>query len=116
MWLDAVLILVVLSDLWLLGSSRLMACVQAIALQGFLLGLIPILSAWPHWSVRLAAVGLCTLILKAFVFPVLLRRAVREVNMQRKWTRWSVSRRRCCWELGCGDWPCTLPVVCRSRR
>jgi hydrogenase-4 component E len=82
MWLDAVLILVVLSNLWLLGSSRLLACVQAIAVQGFLLGLIPFLSAWPHWSVRLAAVGLCTLFLKAFVFPVLLRRAVREVNVQ----------------------------------
>ena len=33
---------------------------------------------------RLVAVGLCTLILKAFVFPVLLRRAVREVNVQRE--------------------------------
>ncbi|MHB0960914.1 MAG: NADH-quinone oxidoreductase subunit K [Pirellulaceae bacterium] len=84
MWLDVVLILVVLSDLWLLGSSRLLACVQAIAFQGFLLGLIPILSAWPHWSVRLAAVGLCTVILKALVFPVLMRRAVREVNVQRE--------------------------------
>ena len=36
-WLDAILVLFVLTSLWLLGSSRLHACIQAVALQGFLM-------------------------------------------------------------------------------
>jgi hydrogenase-4 component E len=82
MWLDTVLILLVLTGLWLLGSSRLQACIQAVAFQGVLLGLIPLLAKWPQLSVHLAAVAVLSLILKALVLPALLRRAVREANVQ----------------------------------
>lgn len=81
MWLDAVLVLLVLSSLWLLGSSRLQACIRAVAVQGALLGLIPLLAKWPDISWRLAGVALVSVLIKALVLPALLRRAVREVNV-----------------------------------
>ncbi len=84
MWFDSVLVLIVLTGLWLLGSSRLLACIQAIALQGLLLAIIPVASAWPHVSFRLAAVASFSLVLKAAVFPILLRRAVRTASIRRE--------------------------------
>ena len=41
--IDAAIALVVLSNLRLLGTSRLVACIRIVALQGILLGLLPIL-------------------------------------------------------------------------
>ncbi len=77
-----VLVLSALTDVRLLGSSRLMALIGTVALQGLLLGLLPLLlhagALTPHlWAMAVAGVGL-----KAVVFPYLLRRAVRETDVQ----------------------------------
>jgi len=71
-----------LTSFWLLGSSRLQACIQAVAFQGVLLGLIPLLSEWPDITFRLAGVAVLSTLIKALVLPVMLRRAVREANVQ----------------------------------
>lgn len=81
-WLDAVLVLLLLSNFWLLGSSRLPACIRAVAFQGFLLGLIPLLTTWPAITFRLAGVAVLSTAIKAVVLPVMLRRAVREANVR----------------------------------
>jgi hydrogenase-4 component E len=81
-WLDAVLVLLVLTNLWLLGSSRLQACIQSVAFQGLLLGLIPVLAKWPAISLRLAGFAVLSTGIKAIVLPVLLRRAVREAGVR----------------------------------
>jgi hydrogenase-4 component E len=80
-WLDAILVLVILTNLWLLGSSRLRACIQAAALQGILLGLIPLLATWPAITARLAGVAAASIVVKAIVLPAMLRRAAREANV-----------------------------------
>lgn len=81
-WLDGVLVLLVLTSLWLLGSSRLRSCIQAVAFQGALLGLIPLLTKWPDISPRIAGVALASTLVKAVVLPALLRRAVRETHVR----------------------------------
>ena len=81
-WLDAILVLLVLTSFWLLGSSRLQSCIQAVALQGLLLGLIPIFSKWPDIGFRLAVVVLASTAIKALVLPALLRRAIREAHVR----------------------------------
>jgi len=81
-WLDGVLVLLVLTSLWILGSSRLRACIQATAFQGALLGLIPVLTKWPDISLRIAGVALASTIIKAIALPTLLRRAVRKTDMR----------------------------------
>jgi hydrogenase-4 component E len=81
-WLDAILVLLVLTSFWLLGSSRLQSCIQAVAFQGLLLGLIPLISKWPDIGYRLAAVALVSTAIKSVVLPFLLRRAIREANVR----------------------------------
>ena len=81
---DVLLILVVLSNLRLLGSSRLGACIRTTAAQGILLGLLPL---WLHadnftWRIGLMAAG--SIVLKGAVFPWLLFRAIREAEVQRE--------------------------------
>jgi hydrogenase-4 component E len=81
-WLDGVLVLLILTGLWLLGSSRLRACIQAVAFQGTLLGMIPLFTTWPNISLRIAGVALASTIIKVIVLPTLLRRAIRETHVR----------------------------------
>lgn len=70
-------------NLLALGSSRLPSVIRAMAVQGMALGLLPIvLEAKFDWMVALVA--LVTLLVKGFVIPTLLRRAMRRANIDRE--------------------------------
>lgn len=80
---ELILFLVVLSDFAVLGTSRLSSCIRAVALQGLLLGLLPLVideSVTPH------TVGLATgtVVIKAIVLPAFLRWAIREAAVRRE--------------------------------
>ena len=83
---DAANLLIGLSmglNLLALGSSRLPSVIRAVAVQGMALGLLPLmLEAKFDWLVALVAV--VTLIVKGFVIPTLLRRAMRAANIERE--------------------------------
>ena len=66
-----------------LASSRLPSVIRAAALQGMILGALPLLldQEW-HWLVALVAVA--TIAVKGFVIPSLLRRALRAANIDRE--------------------------------
>ncbi len=81
---DVILILVVLTNLRLLGSSRLGASIRTVAVQGFLIGVLPLLAP-DHgalWHVLVLAFG--SMVLKGIVFPRLLLRALREADVRRE--------------------------------
>jgi hydrogenase-4 component E len=81
---DVILILVVLTNLRLLGSSRLGASIRTVAVQGFLIGVLPLLAS-DHgvlWHVLVLAIG--SMALKGVVFPRLLLRALREADVRRE--------------------------------
>jgi hydrogenase-4 component E len=83
-WVEALLVVLMLTSLWLLGSSRLLSCIAAVAVQGVLLGLLPLAAGVdaPPWRIVLqAGIGLG---LKGIVFPVLLLRAARSVDVRRE--------------------------------
>jgi len=82
LWLDFVLVLLVLTNLHLLGSSRLHACIRTVAVQAVLLGLIPLLAQSDGASVRLSMIAAISTVIKALVLPWLLRRAVREAGVR----------------------------------
>ena len=70
-------------NLLALGSSRLPSIIRAAALQGMVLGVLPfLLETEFHWLVALIAVG--TVVVKGFVIPSLLRRAMRAANIDRE--------------------------------
>jgi hydrogenase-4 component E len=78
-----VLLLVVLSDLAVLGTSRLSSCIRGLAAQGLLLGLLPLLLA-SQLSVHAVSLALGTVAVKAIVLPWFLARAIREAAVRRE--------------------------------
>ncbi len=79
---DLLLLLIALTELVVLGVSRLSTCIRAIAWQGLFLGLLPIaLSGWGSTHVFFLAGG--TIAVKAVVLPRMLRWAMREAKVRR---------------------------------
>ena len=81
---DLILVLVVLTNLKLLGSSRLGASIRVVAAQGVILGLLPVLAHVHELSLHFAALAVGTVALKGVVFPWLLFRALREAEVTRE--------------------------------
>jgi hydrogenase-4 component E len=81
-WVDLLLVLLILTNLGLLGSSRLQGCIRLLAGQAVLLGLLPMLAGWHELGLRVVLLSLGGTLLKAGVLPWLLRRAVREAGVQ----------------------------------
>jgi len=84
MMTDLILVLVVLTNLKLLGSSRLGASIRVVAAQGVMLGLLPVLAHVHELSLHFAALAAGTVALKGVVFPWLLFRALREAEITRE--------------------------------
>lgn len=77
------LLLVVLTDFAVLGTSRLSACIRWIAFQGALLGLLSLFGGGEFgWNAILVAAG--TIIVKAIALPAFLRWAIRETSIRRE--------------------------------
>jgi hydrogenase-4 component E len=78
-----VLLLVILSDLAVLGTTRLSSCIRVLGAQGLLLGLLPVLLA-SQPSVHAVILGVGTILVKAIVLPWFLARAMREAAVRRE--------------------------------
>lgn len=82
--LNGLLVLLILSNLVLLGSSRLGTCIRVVALQGGLLGLLPLaMLSGQEWA-RALLLAAFTVALKGCVFPALLLRTMRTANVRRE--------------------------------
>jgi hydrogenase-4 component E len=81
--LDTILVLVLLLNLYALGTGRVAAVIRAVALQGVLLGACPLLVPG-LLSLEIAALGLLTAVLKGFLIPSMLFRAMRQVQIKRE--------------------------------
>lgn len=82
-WTDAFLVLLVLTNLVLLGSSRIGVYIRVAALQGVLLGFLPILTHGdePSRMFILGALGLVTIAMKGVIFPWLLFRTLDRAHV-----------------------------------
>lgn len=80
---DVILILLVLTNLRLLGASRLGASIRTVAVQGILLGALALLAHHEHLTAAVLLVALSGMVLKGVVFPWLLFRALREAEVER---------------------------------
>jgi len=81
---DLILVLVVLTNLKLLASSRLGASIRVVAAQGVVLGLLPMLAHAHALGLRVVVLALGSIALKGGVFPWLLFRALREADVSRE--------------------------------
>lgn len=82
-YLNALLVVVLVLNLFVLGTSRLVTVIKVVSLQGFLLGLIPLLMGEElGWAEVLASMG--TIALKGGIIPFMLLRAMRDVQIKRE--------------------------------
>lgn len=83
-WVEGFLVILMLTNLWLLGSSRLLSCIAAVSVQGVLLGLLPLVIGIeaPLWRLVLQA-GI-SIGFKGIALPLLLLRAARSVDVRRE--------------------------------
>lgn len=65
-----------------LGTSRLPSLIRVAALQGMVLGIMPLVIEH-EWRVMVLVIAVATVIMKGIVIPTLLRRAMRTANIDR---------------------------------
>ncbi len=80
---DLLLLLVVLTNFWVLGTTRLSATIRATAIQGMLLAGLPI-ALYPGLSLHIVGLAVGTFAVKAIFLPFLLSRAIREAAVRRE--------------------------------
>ncbi len=80
---ELLLLLIVLTDFAVLGSSRLSACVRAIAIQGVLLGALSLVIDDPR-SVHAMVLAAGTVAIKGIGLPWFLRWAMHEAAVRRE--------------------------------
>ena len=80
---DVLLLLVVLTNFWVLGTTRLSATIRATAVQGALLAALPI-ALYPGFSPHILGLAAGTFVVKAVFLPYLLSRAIREAAVRRE--------------------------------
>ncbi|MGO8704513.1 MAG: NADH-quinone oxidoreductase subunit K [Candidatus Brocadiia bacterium] len=83
-WIDVVMVALILTNLVVLGSSRLNTCIRIIALQGVALGTLPLMAGPSVLPLRMIALTAGTMGLKGVVFPWLLLRAMRQAEVRRE--------------------------------
>ena len=80
--IDLIVILALALNFVALAVSRIRTLIQAVALQGVILGLLPIVMHGP--GIHETALSIGTVLIKGIVIPNLLFHALREVNIQRE--------------------------------
>jgi hydrogenase-4 component E len=80
---ELLLLLVVLTNFWILGTTRLSAAIRATAVQGALLSAIP-LALFEGWSAHTIGLAAGTFLVKTVVLPFFLTRAIREAAVRRE--------------------------------
>lgn len=81
---DALIVLLILTNLRLVASSHLAACIYVVALQGLVLGLLPLLVGTDPLTLRTCMLSGLTMVLKGIIFPWLLLRALRAVQVRKE--------------------------------
>jgi len=84
-WIDLLFILVLVADQFVLASSRLRAGIRAVAAQGVVLGVLPVVLASDATEVgHVAALAVGAAAVKGLAIPWLLARATRESRVSRE--------------------------------
>ncbi|MBN1553568.1 MAG: hydrogenase [Phycisphaerae bacterium] len=81
---DILVILLLLTNLRLLSSSRLASCVQTVAIQAVLLGALVLTGATARLTLEVIGLAMSAVMVKGLLLPWLLRRAIREAQVQRE--------------------------------
>jgi hydrogenase-4 component E len=81
---ETLMMLLIVLDLALLGISTVTTGILIVGLQGALLGAFVIAIQAPDLSPRLIIIAFMGIAIKGFLFPLLLKRAIKEADIQRE--------------------------------
>ncbi len=81
--LNALLVVVLAMNLFVLGSSRILAVIRIVAAQGVLLGVIPLL-AHEYLSPAAVLAAVAAIAIKGLVIPTIMIRALRSADIKRE--------------------------------
>jgi hydrogenase-4 component E len=81
--LNAILVIVLVMNLFTLGTSRILAVIRTVAAQGVLLGIISLL-AHEHLTIPAILVAVATIVLKGIAIPAIMVRALRDAHIRRE--------------------------------
>jgi hydrogenase-4 component E len=82
--IELAMIALVLADVALLGMSLLSTCIRVVAFQGILLGVFAVAAQSHALTPRVYVIAAVSAALKGFVYPWMLRRAVKEAGVQKE--------------------------------
>ena len=83
-WIDLTMLLIIVSNLALLGTSRLTTVVRLTACQGLILGGLPAMLEWETLSTHTLPFSLAAMAVKGVIFPWLLHRTLVQVKVRRE--------------------------------
>jgi hydrogenase-4 component E len=81
--LNAILVIVLVLNLFALGTSRILAVIRTVAAQGALLAFIPLL-AHEHLTLPAVLAAVAAMVIKGAVIPIILMRAMRDAQIKRE--------------------------------
>mgnify|MGYP000899944524 CR=1 FL=1 len=82
--MDIISVLLILSCLLLLGSSRLNVAIRVVAAQGILLGILPLIRSMGEFTAGIWVLSISTLISKGILLPWLMSICVRNSEIRRE--------------------------------
>lgn len=80
---NSLLVIVLMLNLFALGTSRIVSVIRTVAVQGALLGLLPLL-LHAHASLPVVLTVIVTITLKGVLIPAIMVRALRDANIKRE--------------------------------
>ncbi|HPS43876.1 MAG TPA: hypothetical protein PK542_05245, partial [Treponemataceae bacterium] len=81
--LNALFVLVLILNLFALGNGRILSVIKIVAVQGVLLGIIP-LFIHAHLTAPEVITSVATIALKGFIIPAMMTKALRDVQIKRE--------------------------------
>jgi hydrogenase-4 component E len=80
--IDAIMVFLVLTNLLMLGGSRLTTLIRMVTIQAIVLGLLPLVANRESLNIHHYALAFGVIVLKGIFFPYLLTRAQRDANVR----------------------------------
>jgi hydrogenase-4 component E len=81
--LNAILVIILMLNLFTLGTSRIQSIIRTVAIQGILLGFLPLI-IHEHLTIPVVLAAVTAIVLKGFVIPIMMSHALRDVLIKRE--------------------------------
>jgi hydrogenase-4 component E len=85
-WIDSLLLLLILTSVAIMGSGRLETYIRIVATQGVIASVLMLVTHHAPPSARTLLLAVASVLLKAWLFPVMLRRAIKQARVRREVT------------------------------